>query len=207
MRLYIARHGQTDANAEHRYLGSLNPELNEVGRAQALALRLELPSSIDGIVVSPLLRARQTAEIINEHLNFPVHTIECFRERNVGVFEGLTQVEARQRHPELWAQNITRHWHLSPPDGESIAAIFTRTHSGLLQLIETSASESLLLVAHGFIAKTLRALVRKDYSDFYDWQLNNGQLLMLDNIETALNYVVPSQNPLPISGTISTLSE
>lgn len=199
MRLYIARHGQTDANAQHRYLGSLDPELNVAGRAQAVNLRLELPSSINAIVVSPLLRARQTAEIINGHLNLPLHIIDSFRERNVGVFEGLTQTEARHRYPDLWAQNITRQWHLAPPDGESVAQTFTRAHRGLVQLIESSGSENLLLVAHGFIAKSLRALVRRDFSDFYDWQLNNGQLLELDGIETVRDYIVPFQDPLPIS--------
>ena len=59
MRLYLVRHGQTQANAEHRYLGSLDPELTETGREQAAALRLELPQAIDAIVADPT--ARQVA--------------------------------------------------------------------------------------------------------------------------------------------------
>jgi broad specificity phosphatase PhoE len=197
MPLYIARHGQTQANAEHRYLGSLDAELNETGRLQAIALASQVPRTVDAIVVSPLLRARQTAEILNEHLHLPLHIIECFKERNVGVFEGLTQAEAERLYPDLWARNITRQWEVGPPQGESIAATVARVHQGLVQLIQAHPSENLLLVAHGFIAKTVRALVRRDFSDFYDWQLNNGQLLTLDNVETVLQYVVPSQDPLP----------
>src|SRR5690606_26810137 len=134
---------------------------------------------------------------LNEHLHLPLHIIECFKDRNVGVFEGLTQAEAERLYPDLWARNITRHWEVGPPQGESIAATVARVHQGLVQLIQAHPSENLLLVAHGFIAKTVRALVRRDFSDFYDWQLNNGQLLTLDNVETVLQYVVPSQDPLP----------
>lgn len=197
MRLYVARHGQTQANAEHRYLGSLDAELNETGRLQAQALALQMPPSLDAIVVSPLLRARQTAEILNEKLQLPLHINDSFRERNVGVFEGLTQAEARHLHPDLWAQNITRHWATAPPNGETIAAVVARVHQGLVQLVEAHGTDHLLLVAHGFVGKTVRALVRQDFSDFFDWQLDNGQVLVLDNAEAVRDYVVPSLDPLP----------
>lgn len=197
MRLYVVRHGQTQANAEHRYLGALDPELTEIGREQAVALRLELPDSIDGIVVSPLLRARQTAEIINYRLDLPLLVMDAFRERDVGVFEGLTQAEARGQFPDLWQQNITRQWSVGPPRGESITATVNRVHQGLVELVETSTANELLLVAHGFVAKTLRALVRQDFSDFYEWQLGNGHWLILDEVERILDYALPVRDPLP----------
>ncbi|WP_296259565.1 MULTISPECIES: histidine phosphatase family protein [unclassified Pseudomonas] len=196
MRLYVVRHGQTQANAEHRYLGALDPELTETGREQAAALRLELPDSIDSIVVSPLLRARQTAEILNYRLNMPVQLLDAFRERNVGVFEGLTQDEAHQFYPQLWRQNITRQWDIGPPQGESISQVVTRIHQGLTTLVAASAAHNLLLVGHGFVAKTIRALARQDFSDFFDWQLGNGHWLVLDNIERILQHPAPGQNPL-----------
>lgn len=197
MRLYVARHGQTQANAEQRYLGALDAELNEIGLLQASALALQLPPSIDAIVVSPLRRARQTAEILNEQRRLPLHINEYFRERNVGVFEGLTQAEARHLHPDLWAQNITRHWAIAPPNGETIVALVARVHQGLVQLVEAHGADNLLLVAHGFVGKTVRALIRQDFSDFFDWQLDNGQVLVLENAEAVQHYVVPSLDPLP----------
>ncbi|WP_110946854.1 histidine phosphatase family protein [Pseudomonas bohemica] len=197
MRLYVVRHGQTRANAEHRYLGSLDPELTETGREQATALRLELPDSIGGIVVSPLLRARQTAEIVNYRSNLPVQVHDAFRERSVGVFEGLTQAQAQQLYPDLWQQNITRQWGIGPPEGESIVEVVERVCQGLMTLVETSAAQDVLLVGHGFVAKTVRALVRQDFSDFFEWQLGNGHWLVLENVERILQHGVPAQNPLP----------
>ena len=80
MRLYVVRHGQTQANAEHRYLGALDPGLTATGREQAAALRLEWPDSIRRIVTSPLQRARQTADILNYRLNLPLQVMPAFRE-------------------------------------------------------------------------------------------------------------------------------
>jgi len=198
MRLYLVRHGQTQANAEHRYLGSLDPELTETGREQAAALRLELPQAIDAIVVSPLRRARQTADIINYRLNRPVQINEAFRERNVGVFEGLNRSEARLLYPDLWQQNITRHWHIGPPNGESIAQTAQRVHQGLVGLVNAAPGQDLLLVGHGFVSKTVRALLRQDFSDFFDWQLGNGHWLVLEDVQRILDYAVPAQDPLPV---------
>ncbi|MDE1194204.1 MAG: histidine phosphatase family protein [Pseudomonas sp.] len=197
MRLYMVRHGQTQANAEQRYLGSLDPELNASGREQAAALSLELPDSIDLIAVSPLRRARQTAEILNYRAHLPLQVVDAFRERNVGVFEGLTQAEAQQLYPELWRQNITRQWDASPPDGESISQVVARVHQGLVTLAEEGATQNVLLVGHGFVAKTVRALVRQDFSDLFDWQLGNGHWLVLEHVERIVDFDLPVQSPLP----------
>lgn len=179
MDLYVVRHGQTWANIERRYLGSLDPGLTELGRQQAQALAAHLPATVEVLVTSPLLRARQTAEYLSRALNLPIEIIDAFRERNVGVFEGLTQAEAKAQYPHLWAQNITRQWDAGPDGGESIRDVVTRVREGLQTLLATYAGRTVVLVAHGFVAKTVRALARNDFSDFYDWQLDNGQVLKL----------------------------
>lgn len=177
MNLYVVRHGETDANAEQRYLGALDVALNANGKAQAQELRLSIPSDVKIAIVSPLLRAQQTAEIIFKDCDLPVLTVYGFRERNVGVFEGLTQIQARTQYPDLWRRNITRAWNDAPTNGESIKDVVTRVGYELNQLIAAYPGESVVLIAHGFVAKTIRALAHQDFSDFFDWQLSNGCLL------------------------------
>ncbi|QZP31086.1 histidine phosphatase family protein [Pseudomonas sp. DR48] len=179
MQLYVVRHGETEANAKGRYQGSLDAQLNENGVVQAMVLRTKLPAHIDSVVASPLRRAQQTARIIFVDGLLTVRTLDAFRERSVGVFEGLTQHEARERYPELWVQNITRRWALAPTDGESIEQVFERIRAGLNELLAANAHQVVVLVAHGFVAKVIRALVRRDLSDFFDWQLRNGEVLSL----------------------------
>ena len=95
MKLLVVRHGQTQFNAEQRYLGALDPELNATGMAQASALRGKRPATLDVVVSSPLRRARQTAEIICSSGSVKPIVNEAFRERNVGVFEGLRSANKR----------------------------------------------------------------------------------------------------------------
>ncbi|EJM62026.1 fructose-2,6-bisphosphatase [Pseudomonas sp. GM50] len=198
MHLYVVRHGETWANAEKRYLGSLDPALTERGREQAQALEVNLPKNLDALVVSPRLRARETASILNEGLNLQAEIMDCFRERDVGVFEGLTQADARERYPQLWSQNITRRWDLGPTGGESIADVVKRVRDGLVELESRYPSKNVLLVAHGFVAKTIRALAKSDFSDFYDWQLSNGSMLALDNFEIPTADAETLQTSLPL---------
>jgi len=95
------------------------------------------------------------------------------------VFEGLTQQQARERYPDLWSRNITRQWHAAPTDGESAVDVVSRVSVHLNALIDLYAQKVVVLVAHGFVAKTIRALARQDFSDFFDWQLGNGEVLEL----------------------------
>jgi broad specificity phosphatase PhoE len=179
MLLYVVRHGETDANFEGRYLGALDIGLNSRGEAQAGGLRAKLPAKIDAVFVSPLLRAQQTAKIIFCDEPLQLHVASGFRERNVGIFEGLTQAQARTQYPALWARNITRQWGAAPINGESISDVVSRVGSQLNALIASHSGKAVVLVAHGFVSKTIRALARQDFADFFDWQLGNGELLEL----------------------------
>ncbi|MBD8682781.1 histidine phosphatase family protein [Pseudomonas sp. CFBP 13719] len=181
MQLYVVRHGETWANAEHRYLGSLDPALTERGRQQAATLGRQLPENLHVLVTSPRVRAVQTASILNQRLGLLPEVMESFRERDVGVFEGLTQAEAMERYTQLWACNITRRWDRAPTNGESIVEVVTRVRAGLIELETRYPSKSVLLVAHGFVAKVIRGLAKADLADFYQWQLPNGSLLTFED--------------------------
>jgi broad specificity phosphatase PhoE len=197
MDLYVVRHGETWANVEHRYLGSLDPSLTERGREQAQALGANLPHELDTLVVSPRIRAMETAIILNKKLNLPAQRVDCFRERDVGIFEGLTQADARERYPQLWSQNITRQWGLGPAGRESIADVVKRIRGGLINLESSYPSKRVLLGAHGFVAKTIRALAKNDFSDFYNWQLSNGSMLALENFVLPTSALDTLQASLP----------
>ncbi|WP_298581747.1 histidine phosphatase family protein [uncultured Luteimonas sp.] len=195
MKLLVVRHGETRFNAEHRYLGALDPDLNAKGVSQALVLSSTLPRCVDAIVCSPLQRARRTAEIIGSERGQNPTVIDAFRERNVGVFEGLTQAEAQARFPELWSQNVTRLWEGAPTGGETIDEVVTRVAKGLDDLYESHAGRAVALVAHGFVAKVVRAICRTDFQDFFEWQLANAAVCELTL--TANN----SFKPMPLRGT------
>jgi len=179
MKLLVVRHGETQFNAEHRYLGVLDPELNARGVSQANELHAVLPVNLDAVVCSPLRRARQTADILCQSRGCRPKLNDAFRERNVGVFEGLTQEEARTHFPELWAQNVTRSWAGAPTGGETINEVVERVAEGLNGLYASYAGKVVALVAHGFVAKVARAVSQEGFQDFFEWQLANGAVCEL----------------------------
>ena len=89
MRITTIRHGETNWNRERKPQGSCDIELNETGIAQAkkLATRLQ-HESCDIIYTSDLLRAKKTAEIINEYHNVKMVASSQLRESSFGEFEG-----------------------------------------------------------------------------------------------------------------------
>jgi broad specificity phosphatase PhoE len=179
MKLLIVRHGETQFNAEGRYLGALDAELNTAGISQAKSLRSILPDALDGVVCSPLRRARQTAEILCQGRNLELSIDDAFRERNVGVFEGLTREEAQSRFPDLWARNVTRQWQQAPTGGETIAEVIERVVDGLGRMYGKYQDGVVVLVAHGFVAKVIRAVSQASFDDFFAWQLANGSVCEL----------------------------
>jgi len=89
MRITTIRHGETSWNRERKPQGSCDIELNETGIEQAkkLATRLE-HEPCDIIFTSDLLRAKKTAEIINEKHNAETIASSQLRESSFGEFEG-----------------------------------------------------------------------------------------------------------------------
>jgi broad specificity phosphatase PhoE len=179
MILYIARHGETDLNIEDRYQGIGDLPLNESGRRQALNLEASLPPGIGRIISSPQRRAYQTACAVAESRRLPLTTMANFRERNFGVFEGLTPEQARHGYPELWAQGILQQWNSAPPDGETTRAVVRRTAAGLRELRTNFRDEAVLLVAHGFVVRAARFLLtgipKEEF--FAEQKIGNGTFL------------------------------
>ncbi len=98
-RLVLARHGESEANVvgEFSNRGMKHP-LTARGRAQASELAQRLAGAgIDRILSSPVLRARQTAEIVADALVRPVVVDERLREFDVGEYEG-------SRDPAHWSE-------------------------------------------------------------------------------------------------------
>lgn len=88
MKFYFVRHGQSEANAAGLIADS-TPKLTELGREQAYKTALQLKNKeIVKILTSPLIRAKQTAEIIAKELGIEaVEEVEELRERNLGECE------------------------------------------------------------------------------------------------------------------------
>lgn len=94
MRVLIIRHGQTDWNKQRLLQGTKDIPLNELGISQAAEARKALKKEkIDVVFCSPLIRTRQTAEVILKGRDVPVIYDERIVERRFGVAEGRSTAE------------------------------------------------------------------------------------------------------------------
>ena len=156
MLLYVTRHGETDYNVLGRYCGSTDVPLNNTGFTQAQELTEHLQCiKFDAVISSPMLRARQTADIVCAALNMPYKVYEQFAERNMGVYEGLTREEARERFPALWNRQCTIKADDAPDGGETLMQACGRIDGGLNLLRQDYQGKSILLICHGFAARAV----------------------------------------------------
>jgi probable phosphoglycerate mutase len=155
-RLLLLRHGQSEWNAAGRWQGQADPPLTPHGEEQARAAARWLASTgLTGVVTSDLQRARRTGEIIAAELGLPVVGEEPgLRERDVGLWSGLTTDELDERFPgavEAWRAGLLT----EPPGGESNEALTARVMDAVERLAARPASEVLLVVTHGGVIHTV----------------------------------------------------
>jgi len=180
MILYVVRHGETQFNVEKRYAGQTDVPLNERGIEQAKEIAKKLAEEhFDVIVVSPLQRARATAEQICEyHKDVPLVVMEEFQEVCAGVYEGLTRAEAQERYPELWARNCTRQVDDAPTGGETIRQCDARVAKGIAVLKEKYPDKNVLLVCHGFVSRTINRQVKGlSFEEMHEFVLGNCEVV------------------------------
>jgi len=147
----LARHGATDYSLEKRFSGSggVDLPLNELGRAQGEALAVELARRDEAAVLatSPLLRTRQTAELIAQATGLDIEVSEEFAECSFGDWDGHTFAEVREKWPEEMADWLAS-TAVAPPGGESFDACASRVRRGLRRLLDAHPGKSVIVVAH-----------------------------------------------------------
>lgn len=154
--LWLIRHGETAWNAIGRMQGHTDIPLNETGLEQAGMLARQLVADhkkehFSSLYVSDLGRARQTAQPTSHALGMPMQLDPTLRERNYGIFEGLTREEIAEKYPEGFAHIKARTPDYQIPDGESIEQFYARTLEVLSRLAQQHPGEQILVVAHGGI--------------------------------------------------------
>jgi probable phosphoglycerate mutase len=161
--LYFVRHGETDWNLAQRYQGQRDIPLNDTGRVQARRNGTVLRDLLGGqtrtidYVASPLLRARETMEIIRRELGLApddYRTDDRLQEIDYGHWAGQLWNELPVTDAEGFAARRADPWNWRPNDGESYRMLSDRIALWLGE-VERDA----VVVAHGGVSRVLRGLV------------------------------------------------
>ncbi|MBC7326537.1 histidine phosphatase family protein [bacterium] len=147
-RIYLVRHGMTEWNDGGKMQGRTDVPLNQKGITQAKLLAKRLANiPLNAVYSSPLIRAKNTAEIISLTHNLEVVETTSLMEADFGKWEGLTLEEIREKWGnalELWYEGKAY-----PPEGEGILEMQSRVVEFIENIPTRHKGEEVLLVAHG----------------------------------------------------------
>lgn len=181
--ILLARHGQTDFNAPPvRIQGTLDPPLNETGRAQARELAdLVAGEGVAALYTSDMVRARQTAEIVAERLGLEPVVEPRVRECAWGAWEGRLVEDIAREEPDEWqawldAGESFRFPSAPGKPGESLEEHMQRTTAALDDI--RSGELPALVVCHGGTVRVaLAARDPRGLDAYHDFHPRNGQLV------------------------------
>lgn len=180
LRIYLARHGQTEWNAEKRLQGWTDTTLNQNGEAQAKALgSIVRELQITHIYCSTLGRSQRTAEIVSDG-KIPITKMQELREQNYGKFQGKY---FDGRDPAIVEEFERRS--VDPNDrldgGESLEQFYARVKTGLDKILATNTKGAVLIVGHGGAnTQILRALLDLSAEQSLKIDQANNELYLIE---------------------------
>ena len=180
LRIYLARHGETDWNREHRLQGDTDTDLNSTGRLQAAKLAEHLKGvHLDAVYSSTLRRSRETAE--TAHGEVPLKSLAGLNERRIGKFEG--KILDRRIDPAT-AQEYPKRSR-DPDDeldgGESLNQFYERVRATIENIRSQHSSGAILIVAHAITNQMIiRALLGLTLEQAISIKQANNELYMIE---------------------------
>ena len=155
-RICVIRHGETDWNVEKRIQGHTDVPLNEVGRAQALAMAFNAAHQrFAAIYSSDLLRAVETAQVLAQREDLEVSLLPQLRERHYGLFQGITAAQGAALHPAAYAYYVARDLNYDFETGESLRRFAERVADGIDWLVRHHRGQTIAAVSHSGVLDVL----------------------------------------------------
>lgn len=186
-RLLLIRHGETQWNRESRFQGIRDIPLNDNGREQGRKAGEFLKDvEIDFAVTSPMLRPKETAEIIlQHHPEVKLTTNSLLQEICHGLWEGKLESEIEADFPGMLAQ-----WKEAPetvqmPEGENLQQVWDRAVKAWEEIVATYANSDSprtgIVVAHDAINKVILCyLLGLKPDNFWNIKQGNGAVSVID---------------------------
>lgn len=195
---YLVRHGQTFGNVQGISQGTTNSEiayLNNHGKHQIQQLHDHFDIKFaDQIITSPLVRTRQTTEILNQAAQLPVSSDERLLEISYGDWDGHLKTELRDRYPDLFNNdtNDVIPGYATVAHGETFTDVEQRVADFLSEVTRRFPSQKIIVVSHGFTIRSAVVAILSVADPFAVPEPENGSVTKITsnpiNSRYTLNY-------------------
>lgn len=181
LRIYLARHGQSELNLQRRISGQADAQLSPKGLEQAQALSDVLKhDTLSAIYSSSLTRAIKTAAPTAVIHGLSIKTLDGLREIGLGILEGRHVDERDPEACRLWAARERDKQNFSVPGSEAYSAFKARV-LGCLESILANSSGAILLVGHRNTNEVILArLLANDFAGKAEINVKNKYLYAID---------------------------
>lgn len=176
MRLWLVRHGETEANVAGLYSGHAPTPLTERGIAQAQTLGTLLRNvPVDNVLCSELERARHTTQLILAEREVPVRNMPELNEMFFGDWEMRHHRDLAREDAENYAVWCNDWQNATPTNGEGFQAFSRRVERFIAQLAEYKACQNLLVVSHqGVLSVLIARLLSMPAAAMWHFRVEQG---------------------------------
>lgn len=174
--IYLVRHGEVDGNVDRKFIGLTEHKLNTIGIEQVIQLNNRLKEEFDIAYVSPLIRTRQTFEILEKTIKVTeIKYCDELKERNFGIFEDKSAKEVEEKYPNEYSMLCEDWENFKIPEGESAKESYLRICTAFDEIVNNNIGKKILLVTHmGCIRFLLAYKISGQMGNLWNFSINNG---------------------------------
>lgn len=155
-RVFLMRHGVVTLEHRNRFNGSTDSPLEAEGEAQFRRLADYLaPVTLTALYSSPLMRTRCSAENLGQAFGLEPKIVPDLREMSFGLLEGLSFGEVNERYPEELKSFFNDPGGYRVSHAETMAEVQDRAWSALKKIVAAHPDQSVAVVAHGAVNRTI----------------------------------------------------
>lgn len=182
MKVYLVRHGESEANIKGLFSGITDTPLSKKGIDQANEVSKKLSDiKFDKIYSSPLYRAIDTAKNITKYNKTDIEIVNDFIEMNFGLFEGLSYKQIEEKYPEIfekWQMNTSI---FTFPEGENTKEFFDRVQKKYKEIIMNNKVDKILIVAHSGVLRCILSSEISERNDHYwKYKIENCKISIIE---------------------------
>lgn len=176
MKLYLIRHGKTQANEQHLYCGSTDISLSQNGKRELADKKYSIgPDCV--FITSGMQRTNETLKILFGDVRFTVD--ERFREIDFGIFEMKSYEQLKDN--EQYQKWITGDNESNvPPKGESGNMVKARVIPAVKDII-SNQKDTVIITHGGVISIIMEHLFANENKNRYQWQPKQGEGYLIEN--------------------------